>query len=108
MSFYSDIFSKLLQEDNFAGAGGAFGDASSMGFGGAVGNTDFWNTGDTRIAKGGKKKSEKFKPCSHCTHKSKCSEAGKCLQLSKEKNYNGSIETLIPMQKRPFSVDGLN
>lgn len=39
----------VLGEENTAGAGGVFGDAPSMGFGGAVGNTDFYAPGDTRI-----------------------------------------------------------
>lgn len=38
-----------MQEDNTAGAGGVFGNASSMGFGGAVGNIDFYAPGDSRI-----------------------------------------------------------
>jgi hypothetical protein len=41
----------VMQEDNTAGAGGVFGDASSMGHGGAVGNSDFYAPGDMRIPK---------------------------------------------------------
>ncbi len=108
MSIFEKLFIKKLEENNAAGLGGVFGDTPSMGHGGAVGNTDFWNTSDTRIAKGGKKAKNDFKPCSHCNNKSKCKAAGKCLKLSKEKTHNGSLETLIPMQKRPFSVNGLN
>lgn len=61
----------VVQEDNTAGAGGVFGDAGSMGYGGAVGNTDFYAPTDSRIpsilgakkvVKGkGKNKSKKLK-----------------------------------------------
>lgn len=58
-------FKQFIQEDigagNAAGAGGVFGNASSMGHGGSVGNTDFYAPDDSRIpvalgAKKGKKK----------------------------------------------------
>jgi hypothetical protein len=40
---------KVYSEDNVAGAGGVFGDAGSMGFGGAVpGGEDFYAPGDAR------------------------------------------------------------
>lgn len=55
----------VLKEENTAGAGGVFGDAPSMGYGGAVGNTDFYAPGDTRIPSplGVKKiKNKKIKP----------------------------------------------
>lgn len=39
----------VIQEDNTAGAGGVFGNAPSMGFGGEVGNTDFYAPEDSRI-----------------------------------------------------------
>jgi len=39
----------VYNEDNVAGAGGVFGTASSMGHGGAFGNSDFYAPGDTRI-----------------------------------------------------------
>lgn len=42
-------FKQFVLEINAAGAGGVFGDAPSMGHGGAVGNTDFYAPGDTRI-----------------------------------------------------------
>lgn len=38
----------VMQEDNTAGAGGVFGDAPSMGHGGAVGNSDFYAPDDMR------------------------------------------------------------
>lgn len=42
----------LMGESNTAGAGGAFGDAPSMGHGGAVpGGSDFYATGDARLPK---------------------------------------------------------
>lgn len=47
----------VMKEENTAGAGGVFGSAPSMGHGGAVGNTDFYASGDSRIPTvlGGKK-----------------------------------------------------
>jgi len=36
---------------NVSGAGGVFGAGSSGEFGGAVGNSDFYATGDTRVPK---------------------------------------------------------
>jgi len=44
---------QAMLESMTAGAGGVFGDAPSMGHGGAVGNTDFYATGDARLPKGG-------------------------------------------------------
>jgi hypothetical protein len=61
MNFFERRFKQLLDEDMTAGAGGVFGDAPSMGHGGAVGNTDFYAPGDPRIPKGGKKKARKKK-----------------------------------------------
>lgn len=61
MNFFERRFKQLLDEDMTAGAGGVFGDAPSMGHGGAVGNTDFYAPGDMRIPKGGKKKARKKK-----------------------------------------------
>lgn len=103
MKIFERQFYKHLNESNMAAAGGVFGDAGSMGFGGAVTpSTDFYAPGDARIPTGGKKKN-KFEPCGHCTTKSKCKKAGKCLgQSVKEKN--GSIQPLIPMQRRPFNT----
>jgi hypothetical protein len=40
---------KLIIEDNVSGDGGVFGGGDSFGYGGAIGNKDFWNTGDARI-----------------------------------------------------------
>jgi len=53
----------VLKEDNTAGAGGVFGNAPSMGHGGAVGNSDFYAPGDSRIpvALGAKKVGKKKK-----------------------------------------------
>jgi hypothetical protein len=44
-------FKDFVNEVNMAGAGGVFGDAPSMGYGGAVGNSDFYAPGDARIPK---------------------------------------------------------
>lgn len=55
-------FKQFVLEINAAGAGGVFGNTTSMGHGGAVGNTDFYAPGDSRIPaalgarKAGKKK----------------------------------------------------
>ena len=52
MSRFAQIFFKLLEEDNFAGAGGALGNAPSMGHGGDVpGGSDFYARGDSRVPK---------------------------------------------------------
>ena len=53
----------ILKELNAAGAGGVFGNAPSMGHGGAVGNSDFYAPGDARIpvALGAKKVGKKKK-----------------------------------------------
>jgi len=79
---FERLFVKSLQEDNSAGAGGVFGDAPSMGHGGAVGNSDFYNTGSAIIPQGPKKKKK---------------------EKSKNKK-NGEIEELIPIQRRPFNT----
>lgn len=52
-----------IEEDNMAGAGGVFGNAASMGHGGAVGNKDFYAPGDSRVAKpiGAKRKKRRKK-----------------------------------------------
>jgi len=56
-------FKQFVLEINAAGAGGVFGNASSMDHGGAVGNTDFYAPGDTRVpsALGAKKIGKKKK-----------------------------------------------
>jgi len=64
-----------------AGAGGVFGSGEdsvtqSMSHGGDFDNTDFYNPDDTRIAKGGKR-------------------GGK-----KKKKHDGSLQPLIPLQRR--------
>ena len=82
MKIFEKIFNQSLAEDNSAGAGGVFGDADSMGHGGAIEMSDFWNKDDTRKAMGGKKKKKK----------------------EKNKKKNGEIEELVPMQRRPFNV----
>lgn len=76
---FERLFYSKLEEDMSAGAGGVFGDAPSMGHGGDFSNTDFYAPGDTRIPKGGKKKKKKN---------------------SKKKKHDGSIEPLVPTQKR--------
>ena len=78
MKLFEKLFYDKLLEDMGAGAGGVFGSAPSMGHGGDVGNTDFYAPGDTRIPKGGKKKQKK----------------------KKKKKHDGSIESLVPTQKR--------
>lgn len=85
MNFFEKRFKQLLDEDMIAGAGGVFGDAPSMGHGGAVGNTDFYATGDMRIPTGGKKKKKK-------TNKKKTKDVG--------------VNMLIPTQRRPL-IKGL-
>lgn len=82
MKIFEKLFNQSLQEDNSAGAGGVFGDAPSMGHGGAIEMSDFWNPNDTRKAMGGKKKKKK----------------------NETKKKNGEIEELVPMQRRPFNV----
>ena len=56
-------FKEYVNEMNTAGSGGVFGNAPSMGHGGAVGNSDFYAPGDTRIpiALGAKKIGKKRK-----------------------------------------------
>ena len=53
----------VLREVNAAGAGGVFGNAPSMGHGGAVGNSDFYAPGTAVIpvALGAKKTGKKNK-----------------------------------------------
>ena len=85
---FKRAFVAALQESNAAGAGGGFGDAGSMGFGGAVTPAeDFYAPGDTRIPMGGKKKEKK---------REKKKQSGK-------KRRDGSISPLIPMQSRPLT-----
>lgn len=87
--YYAARFNRMLIEDMTSGTGGAFGDAGSMGFGGAVGNTDFYAPGDMRIPTPGKKmrKAKKSKKKSHKNNKSE--DVGSNL--------------LIPMQRRPLT-----
>lgn len=56
-------FKQFILEINTAGAGGVFGNASSMDHGGEVGNTDFYASGDSRLptALGAKKVGKKKK-----------------------------------------------
>ena len=87
----NDLFKRAflasLHENNAAGAGGVFGDAGSMGFGGAITPAeDFYAPGDTRIPMGGKKKEKKEKKKS-----------------VEKKKRDGSISPLIPMQSRPLN-----
>ena len=44
-------FKKFIQEMNVSGAGGVFGAGGSFEHGGAVGNSDFYATGNTKIPK---------------------------------------------------------
>lgn len=87
--YYAARFKRMLIEDMTSGTGGAFGDAGSMGFGGAVGNTDFYAPGDMRIPTPGKemRKSKKSKKKSHKNNKSE----------------NVGSNLLIPMQRRPLT-----
>ena len=87
----NDLFKRAflasLHESNAAGAGGVFGDAGSMGFGGAITPAeDFYAPGDTRIPMGGKKKDKKEKKKS-----------------VEKKKRDGSSSPLIPMQSRPLN-----
>ena len=81
MKSFEAAFYKHLEEDNTAGAGGVFGDAPSMGHGGALTPAiDFYAQHDARIPKGGKKKDDKEK--------------------EKKKKKDGSLEILVPVQRR--------
>lgn len=89
MKLFEKAFLQKLKENNMAAPGGVFGDAPSMGHGGAVTPAgDFYATGDMRTPKGGKKRA---KP----TVKSK---------KTKKTKKNGSIEVLVPLQRRPFNT----
>lgn len=81
MKSFEKIFYNHLEEDNAAGAGGVFGNADSMGHGGAFDTADFYATGDARIPKGGKKKKKE----------------------KDKKKKDGSLEPLIPLQRRPLT-----
>lgn len=84
MKLFEKAFIRKLTEDNLAGAGGVFGDAESMGHGGAIGNTDFYATNDNRLpSEGGKKKKDEDEK----------SAAAK----------NVGINMLLPVQRRPLS-----
>ena len=88
MKLFENAFYKQLTEDNAAGAGGVFGSADSMGHGGAITPAqDFYAPGDTRIPMGGKKKA-------HATTKTK---------KKKKSKKDGSLEVLVPVQRRPLS-----
>ena len=88
MKLFEKIFYKKLKEMNVAGAGGVFGDAPSMGHGGAVGNTDFYNSNSTIIPTGPGKSSE-----------SKKDKKKKKKNKSKEVGVN----MLLPVQRRPLN-----
>ena len=90
MKLFETYFKRHLSENNAAGAGGVFGDAPSMGHGGATTPaTDFYATGDMRTPKGGKKGT---KPTIRTKKKKKAKK-------------DGSIDVLIPLQRRPFNTD---
>lgn len=90
MKLFESSFYRQLSETNAAGAGGVFGDAGSMGFGGAMTPaTDFYAPGDMRTPMGGKKQTKKSK---------------KQRKTTKPKR-DGSISPLIPMQRRPLHRD---
>lgn len=90
MKLFESSFYRQLSETNAAGAGGVFGDAGSMGFGGAMTPaTDFYAPGDMRTPMGGKKQAKKSK---------------KQRKAAKPKK-DGSISPLIPMQRRPLHRD---
>lgn len=84
MKLFEQAFYKSLAENNAAGAGGVFGDAGSMGHGGALSPmTDFYATGDARNVFGLGVKSKKSKK--------------KNKKDKKDKNH---IQPLMPMQRR--------
>lgn len=85
MDYFEKAFYRSLQEDNAAGAGGVFGDAGSMGYGGALTPAgDFYASGDARNIFGGvatdKKKSGKKK--------------------KKKQDKKNHLQPLMPMQRR--------
>lgn len=89
MKLFETAFFNQLSETNMAGAGGVFGDAPSMGHGGATTpTTDFYAPGDMRTPMGGKKNAR----------------AGVKSKKKKKKPKNGQLDMLIPMQKRPFNT----
>lgn len=84
MKLFEQAFYKSLAENNAAGAGGVFGDAGSMGHGGALSPmTDFYAPGDARNVFGLGVKSKKSKK--------------KNKKDKKDKNH---IQPLMPMQRR--------
>ena len=82
MKLFEKAFTRKLNEDNVAGAGGVFGDADSMGHGGAVGNTDFYAKGDNRIPAPGKKKDDD--------------------EEKKNTEKDVGVNMLMPVQRRPL------
>ena len=99
-SYYKALFYKLLDEDMTAGAGGVFGNTSSMGHGGAIDSSDFYASGDTRIPTGPAKGSRTMWKDSGEQGPSKKKKKKKA-KISKENN----IKTLIPIQRRPLTKD---
>lgn len=87
MKLFEKQFIKHLTENNAAGAGGVFGDAGSMGFGGAIHSSDFYAPGDMRTPLGGKKGPKKTRK----------------KQKKSLKPRDGSIQPLIPIQSRPLN-----
>ena len=98
-SYFKALFYELLAEDMTAGAGGVFGDADSLGHGGAIDKSDFYATGDTRIPQG-----------PGVGSRSTWKDSGEQGPSPKKKRKKGtdkgnSIKTLIPVQRRPLTKD---
>lgn len=91
MKFFEKVFLRHLSE-NSAGAGGVFGGGTaqgfeSMGHGGAMTPAqDFYAHDDSRTPMPGKKKKKE---------KSRAKDS---------KKKDGSIQPLVPMQRRPFNT----
>lgn len=85
MDYFEKAFYRSLQEDNAAGAGGVFGDAGSMGYGGALTPAgDFYASGDARNIFGGVATDKK--------------KGGK--KKKKKQDKKNHLQPLMPMQRR--------
>jgi len=108
MTSFEKRFINQVNEDVTAGAGGAFGDASSMSHGGDVpGGTDFYAPGDHRIPKAlgaksvsKKKKSKKKKSCK--SNQTRNRSTGRCKSKKKTKLVKASNMTQVPFVQRDF------